>query len=63
METRQLYGLVCNKCNAKYETFCTPDKLILEIEENKCECGGDLRRDWTFGMGKFNGAGFTKRST
>jgi predicted nucleic acid-binding Zn ribbon protein len=64
MESRKLYELKCPECGKIYEVMCTFEELKSEVEgTNKCTCGALTKQKLGFGYGKFNGAGFTKRTT
>jgi predicted nucleic acid-binding Zn ribbon protein len=59
-----LYEVVCTKCGEVFSLFTWADQIEEDIAKAKCtECGSPVRRVWTFGMGKFNGTGFTRSNT
>jgi len=61
---RKFFEFRCLKCNEEHEAFIEYEDIEQEERESKCAvCGGQLKRRLTFGYAKFNGTGFTRRST
>lgn len=59
-----VFEFACESCYEKFDGLMRHDEVSDTEENTPCpECGGKLKRVWTFGYGKFNGAGFTRRST
>jgi len=61
---KKLFEFECQKCKEISEGLMEFED-VAGTEKNDCcpLCGGKVKRVFTFGYGKFNGTGFTKRST
>lgn len=59
----RMYGFKCQKCDELYEALCEFEEIESIEKEDKCECGGNIKRQWLFGRGIFKGEGFTRTST
>jgi len=64
MESRKLFELKCPECGKTYEVMATFTELKEDVEgTHTCTCGVLTKQKLGFGYGKFNGSGFTKRTT
>lgn len=72
MEVNRTYDFICDHCKDSgadkddytFEKYCTYTEMQETVKNTKCpNCGGPIRQDLGFAFGKFNGPGFTKRST
>lgn len=59
---KMLFEFKCTKCNEVFESLCESSEVD-EIERTfRCtKCSSPVLRVWSFGYGKVNGAGFTRK--
>ena len=61
---KRVYGFKCTNCGEEYDNFCEFEEVKNVIENDKCTiCNGDLHQTFGIGLVKFNGSGFTKKTT
>lgn len=55
-----IYHFKCAECNKEISELMEYGEIEAFLSENKCSCGGDMKRAYGVGGIKFNGKGYTK---